>query len=287
MNHLLNIQHLKFFRDAVLYNSISEAAKANFVTQSTVSQGISNLEKSLNIELLVHTRQKFQVTDEGKVVFEQIQHVFKSIHNIYEAISSFKDAITGNLKFVMTTSLGMSFIAPFYKKLQAHLPQVEMKVSLGGLNFIRNSIKQGDVEFGIVVYDDDFSHFSRHLLKKGQFNLYQSISNENGEIEDGVLVDFYEGTYVSELRKHLSRKASIGIKTELSSWEVVARFTELGLGVGFLPDYIMLNNRYPNVRVYPIKIPSFEYEICAIYNRGEKLSRAASAFIELFASGCL
>lgn len=287
MNPLLNVLHLKFFRDAVLYNSISEAAKANFVTQSTVSQGISKLERILNIQLLVHARQKFQLTDEGKVVFEQIQHVFKSIQNIYDVINEFKEAISGNLKFVMTTSLGMSFIAPSYKKIKANLPQVEMNVKLGNLNYIRNAIKQGDAEFGIVVYDQDFSSFSKRLLKKGKFNLYQSIKKEDKETVDGVLIDFHEGMHVNDLRKYLARKGTVSITNELSSWEVVARFTELGMGIGFIPDYIMDNNRYPHVRIYPLKIPSFDYEICAIYKKGEKLSRAASAFIENFAADFL
>lgn len=280
----INLLHLKFLCDAVHYNSISEAAKMNFVTQSAVSQGIRKLEKILATQLLTHSRKKFQLTLEGKIVFEQARHVFKSLQNIYEEINQSKEVVAGDLKIVSTKSLGMSFIPSCYKKMKMDFPQVDMQVRLGGLNYIRNSIKQNDVELGIVVYDQDFAHFAKHSLKKGKFNLYQSTDrNQQAFIENGVLVNYFEGTHVKELQDHLQRKyPSLKIQAELSGWEVIARFTELNMGIGFYPDYIIANNRYQNIEAYPIELPDFEYEICAIYNKGGKLSRCANAFIEQF-----
>lgn len=282
MNPQLNLLHLKFFCDAVFYNSVSEAAKINFVTQSAVSQGISKLEKILGVELLIHSRQKFQLSHEGKVVFEHARLVFRSIQNIHEEISNQnKEILAGKLRFVTTKSIGMSLIPPMYKKAKTLLPKIELSMQLGGLNYIRNSIKQQDAEFAIVVYDQNFSQFEKHLLKKGKFNLYQSANIHPDHTENGVLVNYFKGTYVNELREHLEQHSSLKIQSELSGWEVLARFTELNLGIGFFPDYIMTHNRYPNLKTYPIQLPLFEYEICAIYNKGEKLSRAARQFLEL------
>lgn len=278
----LNLLHLKFFCDAVIYNSISEAAKMNFVTQSAVSQGISKLEKVLGTQILLHSRQKFLLTEEGKIVFEQARHVFKSIHNIYEGINKNKEVITGSLKFVTTKSLGMSLMAPNYRKMKDQFPQVKIHPQLGGLNYIRNSIKQGDVEFGIVVYDENFNQFAKQPLKKGLFHLYQHTDINKHSSECGVLVNYFEGSYVSELREFLNQYSTLKIEAELSGWEIVARFTELNLGIGFLPDYIMANHRYSTIKKHPLNLPAFDYEICAIYNKGEKLSRVARAFIEQF-----
>lgn len=279
----INLLHLKFLCDAVTYNSISEAAKMNFVTQSAVSQGISKLERILNVQLLAHARKKFKLTPDGKIVFEQARHVFKSIQNIFDGINQNKKIVAGNLKFASTKSLGMSFIPACYKKMKMNFPGVDISVRLGGLNYIRNSIKQGDVELGIVVYDQDFEEFAKHPLKRGKFNLYQCTDKQLPFVEEGILVNYHEGTHVKKLKEHLQRRHPLlTVQAELSGWEVIARFTELNMGIGFFPDYIMANNRYQNIEVYPLELPDFEYEICAIYNKGEKLSRCASAFIEQF-----
>ncbi len=278
MKPQINLLHLKYFCDSVVYDSISEAAKINFVTQSAVSQAISKLEVSMGVSLLVHSRQKFQITEEGKIVFDQARYIFKSIQDIHDTISHTKEALTGSVKFVTTKSLGMSFLAPSYKKMRLYKPQVHLEFETGGLNFIRNMLKSKDAEFAIVVYDQNFKQFAKHPLKKGKLQLYQSLNSPLHLIESGVLVDYREGTYVKEL----CECAGIKIQAALSSWEVVARFTEMGIGVGFYPDFIMMNNRYPTIKPYPLEIPPLEYEICAIYNKGEKLSRAATAFIDQF-----
>lgn len=283
MNPFINLIHLKFFCDAVTYNSISEAAKMNYVTQSAISQGIIKLEKTLGTQLAIHSRQKFQLTDEGKILFEHSGQVFRSIQAIHDKLNQNKHEIRGKIKFVSTKSLGMSFLPILYEKASACLPHIEMNFRLGGLNFIRNSLRQGEAEFAIVVHDESFSQFNKKVLEKGKFHLYQNKDMPPDQNEKGILVDYFEGMCVNQLQSFLCRNQSkLRIKAEVSSWEVVARFTERKLGIGFLPDYIMANGRYPNVAIHPFKIPSFMYEICVIYNKADQLSRAACAFLDQF-----
>lgn len=279
----INLVHLKFFCDAVSCGSISESAKSNYVTQSTVSQAIAKLEQVLGVELIVHARQKFQVTDQGKILFEESRHVFKSVQDIHDKIHQHSAEIQGSLKFACINSIGMSFIAPIYKRMQESFPQVHLNIKLGNQAFIRNAMRQNEVEFAIVVADRSET-YSRHLLKRGQFNLYQHKKAPHHEIERGILVDSNDGLYVSELKEYFADQKPLQVQVELAGWEVVARFTEKNLGVGFFPDYLIGDGRYPELKVCPIKIPSFDYEICAIFNKGEKPSRAAAAFIDIFAA---
>lgn len=280
----INLIHLKFFCDAVLYSSVTESAKMNFVTQSTVSQAIKKLETILGVELISHSHQKFQVTSDGLIVFDQARHVFKSVQQIHDSLQSKNETIHGILKIVCTNSLGMSFISPIYQQMQIKYPAVDIKFQLGSLNFIRSALKQGDADIGIVVFDYNFDQFSKHLLRKGIFNLYQHQDAPFHLIENGILVDQAQGMHVFSLLNHFieSNRSPLNIKAELAGWEVIARFTDSKMGVGFFPDYIADNGRYPNLKIYPLKLPSFDYDICAIYNKSEKLSPAAKAFCSIF-----
>ena len=200
MNPLINLLHLKFFCDAVTYNSISESAKMNFVTQSAVSQAISKLEIVLGTQIVVHSRQKFQVTEAGNIVYEQARQIFKSVQDTYDKINENKNTISGLVKFVSTNSLGMSFLAQYFIKMRDTLPQVDWNFRLGGLNFIRNALRQGEAEFAIVVSDHNFEQFTSHPLKSGQFNLYQHKEAPHHQIENGIFVDHYESMYVKNYR---------------------------------------------------------------------------------------
>lgn len=278
MNPEINLLHLKYFCDSVVYNSVSEAAKINNVTQSAVSQAITKLERSIGASLIVHSRQKYQVTEDGKIVFDQARHIFKAVRDIQEKINLSKETVKGSLKFISTNSLGMSFIASSYQKMREAYPQVEISFQVGNLNLIRNAIRTGEAEFAIVVYDESFLAFNKISLQKGGFSLYQNKEAPLTLFENGVLIDNRAGMCIDLLIQNCNLK----IQAELAAWEVVARFTDMKIGVGFLPDYILGNHRYPNLIKYPLELPSFEYEICAIYNKGIQLSRPSLAFLEIF-----
>ena len=283
MDPTINLTHLKFFCDAIVYESLSEAAKMNYISQSAISQAISKLESIFGVDLIFHNRQKLQMTPEGQIVFEQAKDVFKSVQNTFQKIHQSKKEVSGTLKFVTTNSLGMSFIAPMYKQFKQNIPHIDFKFRMGGLNLIRTALKREDVEFAIVVYDHNFDQFEKHSLKEGHLKLYQSSISDPKLIREGIFIDEEEGLYIKELKSHLNKKGyQKSVQDAVAGWEVAARFVELGMGVGFFPDYIISNDRYPNIIPHPLKTPSFKYEICAIYNKGIKLSRTAQLFLKQF-----
>lgn len=283
MNPTINLIHLKFFCDAVVYESISEAAKMNYISQSAVSQAITKLESIFGVQLFFHNRQKLLVTDEGKVVFEQARLIFKTVQDTFQKVNQTKDEITGTLKFVTTKSLGMSFIAPSYTTIKQNMPTLNFKFRMGGLNLIRTALRREEAEFAIVVYDHNFDQFERLPIRKGLIRLYKAIEAPLDQLDQGVFVDDAEGMHVNGLVEFLENAGyQQPIQDTLAGWELSARFTQLGIGVSFFPDYIVSNNRYPNIEPHPIALPPFEYEICAVYNKGVKLSRTAQLFLDQF-----
>lgn len=282
MNTFINLAHLKFFCDVVTYNSLSEAAKMNFITQPAITQAIYKLETVFGVALLVHNKQKLVVTEHGQILFDQAAAIFKVIKETFDKINQTHDEITGVLKFVTTKSLGMSFIAPTYLKLTKNLPHLDLKIDMGGKSYIRNALKREDVEFAVVVYDHNFSQFAKHSIKKGYCHLYRSKKASKDQIEQAIFIDENDGMYIASLREYFA-KNNFPIQTKaIAGWELVAHFTNLGIGIGFFPDYIASKTRFPNLMLHPLKLPSFEYEIAAIYNKSTKLSHAAHAFIEQF-----
>jgi DNA-binding transcriptional LysR family regulator len=282
MNNFINLAHLKFFCDTVVYQSISEAAKMNFISQPAVTQAIQKLENVFGVPLLIHNKQKLIVTKHGQIVFDQAPEIFKSVKETFDKVNETKGVITGILKFVTTKSLGMSFFAPTYSKIRKNLPHVDARIDMGGKNYIRSALKREDVEFAIVVYDHNFAQFAKHSIKKGHFNLYQSKKAPNNIIDQGVFIDANEGMHIHQLNEFFSENNHSFKINAIAGWELVANFANLGIGVGFFPDYIASEARFPNLKPHPIKTPPFEYEIAAIYNKSTHLSQAARAIIEQF-----
>lgn len=282
MNHLFNLQHLKFFFDTVQCKSVSEAAKINFVTQSAVSQGISKLEKLFGHTLLYFNRQSLELTPEGRILFEHAGQIFKSVGETYKKMLQVRGGVQGVVHFATLKSLGMTLIPEVLSRIEKETPGLELNFRMGGANLIRAALKEGDAEFAITVDGDLFEGFEKLVLKKGRMRLYISKFFEKNSTEiNRVYVDRREGLFVSDLAKVLHQS---GRKCELKSfnagWDFTARLADLGYGIGFFPDFLADTERYPGLKEHLFPLPEFEYSIVAIYNRGTNLSLTAKAFLD-------
>lgn len=283
MNSFINLAHLKFFCDTVTYNSMSEAAKMNYITQPAISMAITKLETFFGTPLIIANKHKITLTEQGDIVFKRALEIFKIINETNNEVSHIDESISGVVKFATSKSLGMSFFAPTYTKMRKNLPRVDLRIQTGGKNYIRNLLKLEEVEFAIVVYDDyNFTQYEKQSIKKGVFNLYHSKINPHDSIPQEIFIDYEGSLYIPELKNFLSKNHYPTQLKAIAGWELVANFTNLEVGVGFFPDYLASETRHPNLTPLSVNLPPLEYEIAVIYNKSTTLSRASIAFIDQF-----
>src|SRR4051812_24933256 len=104
----LNLSHLKYFFDAAQAGSVGSAAAKNFVTSSTVSQGIRRLENSLGVSLLHHKKREFRLTGEGSRLLHDCDAIFRSIENLSTGLQGSEPS--GPLRFASSHSLMSAFV---------------------------------------------------------------------------------------------------------------------------------------------------------------------------------
>src|SRR5438045_176762 len=104
----LNLNQLKYFFDAATEQSVAKAAKLNFVSQPAVSQAIRKLGESLSAPLLVHGKNRFQLTEEGNLVFKKCQEIFTKVSDMCNDLKSSQHDFTGALRFATSQSVAMT-----------------------------------------------------------------------------------------------------------------------------------------------------------------------------------
>lgn len=65
------LRRLKYFQSVVRWNSFSEAAEENFISQSAISQQIQALERELGFPLLVRRNRSFSLTPAGAYFYQK------------------------------------------------------------------------------------------------------------------------------------------------------------------------------------------------------------------------
>lgn len=273
----INLNHLKYFYDAVLLRSISAAARENFVSQSAISQGISKLEQALQITLSTHQRQSFYPTEAGQIVFNESQRIFEAIRQLKERLNDLHGEVTGEVHFACTNAIAQYLLPAVYLKMQEYFPRVQLKFHRGNINFIHSAIKQKQASFALALDGQEFEGYEKEILAKGYFRLFKAKGvQENREI----FIDHRESREVIELtrlyKEHYHK--SLIIREALSGWSMVAMFVLKGCGLGFLPEFIFAENNL--VEEVELGLPLIPYTICAFNSKGSEFTRAEKIFLE-------
>lgn len=278
MNKLhLNLIYLKYFCDAVRSGSITTAAKLNHVSQSAVSQGIAKLELHLGHILISHQPNRFKVTEEGKQLFAHAKNIFKAIETTEDFLANDRGRIT----FGCTHSFALSCLPQYLKYANQRLPNLRINFRLGHYFNIKDWIKKGTIDFGILLDNDDLSSFDRFTLHRGTYRLYVSkdiddpttlpfLLDSEERIETNLLKATYRNLYDKELP----------ILMEVSSWSVITKLVEEGFGIGLFPDYIAHNNEALKP-VFP-ELNPMDYTLYALFEKNMAPTAHARKFIELF-----
>ena len=275
----LSLLQIRYFYDTVRLKSVSQAAKFNCVTQSAVSQGIFKLEKLLKIQLLTHCRNKIKVTAKGEQFFQHCQTVIQSMKELEHAVFDASNEYFGQITFACSHSIAQSILNKVFQQFKAQAPQVYVKMLLGHTGIIKEWIKQGRVEFGLILDNDDLMMLDCETLYSGNFTVFQSIDRDESIPIDCIFPEPRAEIFTIKKYFHDRYKKELKTSLEVNSWEVIANLVEMDIGFGFFPDYLMLNPmRRQLIKPCHLDISPIPYQLMLALPKNEQLSRNGQLF---------
>ncbi|MDD3218873.1 MAG: LysR family transcriptional regulator [Lachnospiraceae bacterium] len=274
--------------------SFSEASKDLFISQSAVSQSIRTLEKKLGHPLFIRSTKKVQLTPEGELL---LRHIEPAVHLILQGEQQLSQtpALSGQLRIGASDTICRYFLVPYLKRFHEEFPQVHIKVtnqtSLGCVELLENS--QVDL---IVVNSPN----TRLKTIKNQLiiNEFQDVFATNPrffkpEKEPLTLEDLQKLPILMLNRRSTTslflhqlfeeHRLSLIPEVELSSNDLLIDFARIGLGVAFVPDY-MLSENDKDLIPLKLKTPIPSRSLILAYSDQLPNTWAANEFIHYFLS---
>src|SRR3984885_8318694 len=77
----MELRHLRYFCAVAAHQGFSSSARALHVSQSAISEQISDLEREIGVDLLVRGRQKTRLTPHGAVFLTEAKKVLAAAEN--------------------------------------------------------------------------------------------------------------------------------------------------------------------------------------------------------------
>jgi DNA-binding transcriptional LysR family regulator len=282
----MNIYHLKYFVDAARFQSVSLSAKENLVSHSAVSQAIKSLEAHFEVNLVFHSKRRFQLTPEGELCFTEGQKIISQLADVKDHLQANRHIVRGTLNIWAPQSLIAESIYKSLALFQSKYPQVQVSIKPGAAALVRSAVLSGEAHLGIMIDDGHMDQFEHANIKTGDFILIcknkktATLLNEKAE----VIVTSREKIEVLHLKKNFKSKfkTELKIKMEVMSWGVIKNLVEKGFGIGYVPDYCV-SHELAAGQLVKIETPktAFKYQVAAIWAPNKQLHPNAKLFVDL------
>lgn len=274
----LNLTYLKFFYDAALRQSLVESAKINFVSQPAVSQGIRRLEQSLGIELLIHRKNHFALTEQGKVVFSEARKVFESLDEMGRRAGEAEKVPSGLLRIATSHSIAKAIIPNLLKSFRKIHPGIVPQIQMGATNGIKKLISDGSVDLGVTLDEGTLGHFHKTVIEKGRFRLWLPKKTASFS-KDFLITEDRPETLALKKTYRKKFKAELPVAMQVGSWEILLELCKAGFGTAFIPEYMVSPIRREYVIENRSGLGSFPYEMVMICKDRNILPRNAKLFM--------
>lgn len=279
----MNIYHLKYFIDAARLGSISRSAETNHIGHSAVSQAIRALESQLNVQLMYHSKRKFQLTPEGESCLAEGQKILLQMAALKESLQAQASEPQGELSVQAPQTIVVDLLLDVFEAYKKAYPKVKVRFHPGAAAQVRSAVRREDCQIGFLLDDSYLEKFESLLIKKGDFVLVSRKPDVNIE-KTNVMVTSREKVEVQHLNKNFRRAFAhdLKIESEVMSWTIIKKFALRGFAVGYVPDYCV-QQELKRSKLHILQSPGtpFRYEMRAIWPKNKRLHRNAQLFIDL------
>ncbi|MEN0613276.1 LysR family transcriptional regulator [Klebsiella indica] len=282
---------MKAFVTIAELGSFSKAAESLNLTQPALTKKIKKIESNLNIALFERTTRKIALTQAGKALLPKakslISNLDAAIFNLSNLTSQLHDTVT--LSCIPTAVF--YFLPRAIIQFNQRYPNIKVRIYEQGVETCLNSVRKGNVDFGInmnfVTYPDvDFIP----LLNEP----FVLVCRQNHPLATRKLVEWQElvnqtliGVRRSSVNRQLIEKC-LADKPWRLDWFYEVRhlstslgLVEAGLGVSALPCLAMSHNANNKVVSIPLVEPVIRRTLGMIRAKNRPLSEASERFASL------
>lgn len=144
----MTLRTLEIFIQVAESGKMSLAAKKLYVSQSSVSQAISEIEKEFDVLLFERVRKRLILTPTGQQLLEYAKQAVSYQNSITEWLRQSSE--NKYIRVGATVTVGSSVLSEIMKRLNRAYPGMDSHVFVGNTHSIEAKILNGELDIGLV-----------------------------------------------------------------------------------------------------------------------------------------
>lgn len=291
----IGFRQLEVFRAVAETRSFTRACQALFITQSTVSQHIHELEAELKVKLFDRNRRNVAITPAGENLLEYSKHIFQLLEEAEATIRTLHNPYSGKLSFGCASSTLLYHLPPLLTEYARCYPQVQLKIFGGTIRHVVAQLASHALDLALVVLPVSLADIRKvHLWDEGFFfvlpkrhRLAQRRALTIAQLAGEQFILHGRGQNTRKIvDRYLFRNAvSPQVPIEIADTETIKAMVAHNLGVSILPESAFpRRHATAGLKIFPISQSELSRSLAIIYPKSRPLRPPALAMVEVLQS---
>ncbi len=286
----MELRTLRAFVEVVRQGGFSQAAKAVFATQSTISKAVKQLEEELGVPVLDRIGHRSRLTAAGEIVYRRAVTMLAERDDLVAELGELRGLKRGSLRLGLPPLGSDTLFAPLFALYRSRFPGVEIRLSEHGSARLEEMVLAGDVDLAgsLLPIAPDFEWQSVH--EEALMALVPAAHPLAGQdrctlqaLAGSPFLLFEEGFALNKVLREACDRNGFAPNVAARSGQIdfLVGLVAAGLGVAFLPKMIAEHRQHPGVARLLLDEPGTAWHMALVWRRGGYLSHAARAWLAL------
>ena len=156
-----------------------KAADECYVSPSTLSNAITELETQLGVKIFERNNKKVIVTSLGHEILSKAKKIKLEVKNIHELAQHNVDGLSSSLSIGIIPTISPYFLPLVLPKLQKEFSNLQLKIEEGQSQILTNRVKEGDLDMAILALPYDVQDLMSFIFWEEDFVWVSHSQNKN------------------------------------------------------------------------------------------------------------
>ncbi|HEX9014931.1 MAG TPA: LysR family transcriptional regulator [Chloroflexota bacterium] len=289
----MNLNQLKVFCEVVERNGFTRAAEALYLTQPAVSRQVRELERHFGLELFEQIGKRIYPTEAGNTLYNYARLVFHTLDDLEVDINQIKGLKAGHLRIAASATAGTYLLPPLLGKFKKKYPGVEVTLEIYNSQQVEQLLLQHQqLDLGVTerpvqedaLYSEAFDTDELAIIVSPDHPFAGRREITAADLRGERFIFREQGSGTRTLLDEEFARLDLRVRPvmELGSTAAVKQAVAAGLGVSAV-SMRSIELELAAGMVKALRCPDIHTtrEIRFVHHRDRRLSRAASAFLEI------
>lgn len=288
----INFRQLQVFRAVAEARSFTRASHNLFISQSTVSQHIHELEEILRTKLFDRTRRAVSLTPAGENLLRHGNQIFQLLDEAENAVHTQADPYSGRLAMGCASTTLLYQMPTVLVDYARKYPNVDLKITGGTIREVASEMWGGTLDLAFVVLPLNAPNLRKIPVCDEPFLIVLPASHRLARRSTLDITELASERFILNLpgqntRKLVNRflfrhRIAPRIPIEVAETEAIKHMVAHGLGVSLLPASAFTHRKsMEGLKAFPISQVELKRSLAIVYPKQKTLGPPAMAMIEM------